>query len=373
MAQALRAPTPISIHRPACSLQPSPEPARRAVSPAHVPLTAGSTPQAQPIQDWLRTACLRAAEGDSLDLPDGLTAADWACVRAQASVPRAWATAAGAATLARGAGDELSSGPAVPTEVRLAMSCVDAGLLSCCLPCPSGWSAGGSTPAAWKAAPHCLPCGPLCSPRRTGAARLPRRPPLQAAQLVASLTCPALCRPSRPPRKTSMGTCACTTSPTPWRGCLLKRSTAWRAVSGAALRARTRALLARFAAPAGWQRLRPARSQPPPCLRRSANPFRSQRRGRSRRMWRRSRRRCGRWHSRCRWVAPLGVSACCLRCVRIACRASLPGCPGAAGQCPWPNAWQRTGGAAHSSRAVRGLPVLSARSSAVQHRSVCTE
>ncbi|KAL4430372.1 hypothetical protein ABPG77_002178 [Micractinium sp. CCAP 211/92] len=40
--------------------------------------------KAQPVQDWLRAACQRAAEGDTLDLPDGLTAADWACVREQA-------------------------------------------------------------------------------------------------------------------------------------------------------------------------------------------------------------------------------------------------------------------------------------------------
>lgn len=35
------------------------------------------------MQDWLRAACERAAADDSLDLPDGLTAADWACVREQ--------------------------------------------------------------------------------------------------------------------------------------------------------------------------------------------------------------------------------------------------------------------------------------------------
>ncbi|KAL4419888.1 hypothetical protein ABPG75_006986 [Micractinium tetrahymenae] len=40
--------------------------------------------KAQPVQDWLRAACRQAAEGDPLDLPDGLTAADWACVREQA-------------------------------------------------------------------------------------------------------------------------------------------------------------------------------------------------------------------------------------------------------------------------------------------------
>ena len=41
------------------------------------------TLQAQPVQEWLRAACERAAADDSLDLPDGLTAADWACVREQ--------------------------------------------------------------------------------------------------------------------------------------------------------------------------------------------------------------------------------------------------------------------------------------------------
>jgi len=41
--------------------------------------------QAQPVQEWLRAACERAAADDSLDLPDGLTAADWACVREQVS------------------------------------------------------------------------------------------------------------------------------------------------------------------------------------------------------------------------------------------------------------------------------------------------
>lgn len=35
------------------------------------------------MQEWLRAACKRAAADDSLDLPDGLTAADWACVREQ--------------------------------------------------------------------------------------------------------------------------------------------------------------------------------------------------------------------------------------------------------------------------------------------------
>ncbi|EFN53652.1 hypothetical protein CHLNCDRAFT_136380 [Chlorella variabilis] len=40
--------------------------------------------KAQPIQDWLRSACLHAATAPPSELPDGLAAADWACVREQA-------------------------------------------------------------------------------------------------------------------------------------------------------------------------------------------------------------------------------------------------------------------------------------------------
>ncbi|KAI3425283.1 hypothetical protein D9Q98_009050 [Chlorella vulgaris] len=39
--------------------------------------------KAQPIQDWLRSACLHAATAPPSELPDGLAAADWACVREQ--------------------------------------------------------------------------------------------------------------------------------------------------------------------------------------------------------------------------------------------------------------------------------------------------
>ncbi|GAB4815862.1 hypothetical protein N2152v2_002908 [Parachlorella kessleri] len=38
--------------------------------------------KAQPVQEWLKAACRRAVEGRGL--PDGITAADWACVREQA-------------------------------------------------------------------------------------------------------------------------------------------------------------------------------------------------------------------------------------------------------------------------------------------------
>ena len=57
--------------------------------PLHCPCArpCAHAPQAQPVQDWLRAACARAAAGDALDLPDGLTAADWACVREQAFPP----------------------------------------------------------------------------------------------------------------------------------------------------------------------------------------------------------------------------------------------------------------------------------------------
>ncbi|GAB4815863.1 hypothetical protein N2152v2_002909 [Parachlorella kessleri] len=41
--------------------------------------------KAQPVQEWLKAACRRAVEGR--DLPDGITAADWACVREQAFPP----------------------------------------------------------------------------------------------------------------------------------------------------------------------------------------------------------------------------------------------------------------------------------------------
>lgn len=45
------------------------------LAPAPQPL------QAQPILEWLKAACRRALSGD--DLPGGITAADWACVREQ--------------------------------------------------------------------------------------------------------------------------------------------------------------------------------------------------------------------------------------------------------------------------------------------------
>lgn len=40
--------------------------------------------QAQPIQDWLLAGCRRAATAPPEQLPDGLSAADWACVRREA-------------------------------------------------------------------------------------------------------------------------------------------------------------------------------------------------------------------------------------------------------------------------------------------------
>ena len=60
---------PLLTHAP-----PPPPPPRAATVP---------NLQAQPVQEWLRAACEQAAGDDSLDLPDGLTAADWACVREQ--------------------------------------------------------------------------------------------------------------------------------------------------------------------------------------------------------------------------------------------------------------------------------------------------
>lgn len=69
-----------SAHR-VCTALPSTPASSLPCSPA-----CESPLQAQPVQDWLRAACRRAAEGDVLDLPDGLTAADWACVREQASM-----------------------------------------------------------------------------------------------------------------------------------------------------------------------------------------------------------------------------------------------------------------------------------------------
>jgi hypothetical protein len=58
-------------HPPACPWHP------------HCPLPCPAPSlQAQPIQDWLCSAARRAASGQ--DLPDSLTAADWACVRDQA-------------------------------------------------------------------------------------------------------------------------------------------------------------------------------------------------------------------------------------------------------------------------------------------------
>lgn len=51
------------------------------------PPTRTQSQQAAPIQDWLRAACLRAARAPPAELPDGLTAADWAAVRQQAFPP----------------------------------------------------------------------------------------------------------------------------------------------------------------------------------------------------------------------------------------------------------------------------------------------
>lgn len=67
------------------TLQPSSRPNLHVRPTRHLFRSACRSLQAQPVQDWLRAACRRAAEGDTLDLPDGLTAADWACVREQAS------------------------------------------------------------------------------------------------------------------------------------------------------------------------------------------------------------------------------------------------------------------------------------------------
>ena len=70
-------------HAAACSINPCIH-ASRAGPALPLPRPTSLSPQAQPIQDWLRSACLHAATAPPSELPDGLAAADWACVREQA-------------------------------------------------------------------------------------------------------------------------------------------------------------------------------------------------------------------------------------------------------------------------------------------------